>query len=407
MRQWIQDRGQWAFLAAFLLILFVGQSWVTYHTFTSQFPGGNDFAARWFNGCALIWAGENPYSDKVTVQTQVHMYGRPAASGEDLVAFSYPIYALYFFWPLCFVQPYTLVQAIWTTLMLYSTIAGTLLMMRVSNLRLTGGLLVITLIWAVINYPEARAVLLGQMVILVFVAVGLALWALQRHADLWAGVALAAATIKPQVVFLLVLWLLWWSAWQKRWRLWWGFGLTMVLMGCAGFLLVPSWPMDYARHLSNYADVTISPYYSLTWMIVQHFLNLGPAVEIVVSSLLALYLLSQWWQFRRATGDAMLWATGLTLNLTFFVAVQIATTAYILLLLPIFQLLRLVQLRASWPATGIILTVEGVLFVSQWGIFLATVQERFETAPAYLFLPISLLAFQVATRFQLVEEYPR
>jgi hypothetical protein len=405
MKQRIKEPWRLALLIALLLALLAGQSWVTYRVFTSQFPGGNDFAARWFNGCALIWTGANPYSDDVTIQTQIQMYGRPALPGEDLVAFSYPIYALGFFWPLCYVQPYALVQAIWMTLLLYSLIAGTLLMMRANNLRLTGGLLTITLIWAVINYPGARAVLLGQMVILVFVAVALALLALQRQADFWAGVALAAATIKPQVVFFLLLWLLWWSAWQKRWRLWWGFGATMALMGGVGLLLVPSWPMDFVHHLSNYADVTISPYYSLTWMIVQHFLDLGPVVEGVITALLTLYLFSEWWRFRHATGQAMLWVTGLTINLTYFIAIQIATTAYILLLLPIFQLFRLVLHRAPRNGSGIILAAEGILLMSQWVVFLATVQDRFETAPAYLLLPISLLLFQAATRSQLVEEH--
>jgi hypothetical protein len=67
-----------ALIAGLLLALLVGQVWFTYRSFTTRFPGGNDFAARWYNGCALIWTGENPYSDQVTLQTQIQMYGRPA-----------------------------------------------------------------------------------------------------------------------------------------------------------------------------------------------------------------------------------------------------------------------------------------------------------------------------------------
>ena len=283
-------------------------------------------------------------------------------------------------------------------------IAGTILMMRVCNLQFAGRMLVITLIWAVIGYPQARAVLLGQMVILVFLAVGLSLLALQRESDFWAGVALAIATIKPQVVFLLVLWLLWTTAWKKRWRFWWGFGIAMVMMMALGLLLVPSWPIDFAHHVLNYDNVTISPYHSLTWMIVQHILGLGSAVEIGLTALFALYLFSEWWRFRRAPVEATLWITGLTLNLTFFIAVQIATTAYILLLLPIFQLFRLALRQRPRIATGMILASELFLLASQWLIFVATVDGRFETVPAYLLLPISLLAFQILTRNMLAKE---
>lgn len=394
----------WVLIAGVLLILLLAQMGMTYKLFTSQFPGGNDFAARWFNGCALVLRGENPYADETTIRTQIAMYGRPALPGEDLVAFSYPIYALFLFWPLCYLEPYTLVQAIWMTLMLYGVLVGTLLMIRVSDLRLARGLLIITLIWAVVGYPQARAVLLGQMVILVFIAIGLCLLALQHRADAWAGALLAVATIKPQVVFLLVPWLLWTTARQHRWRFWRAFFSALAGMIGVGILLVPSWPVDFVYHLLNYSDVTISPYYSLTWMIVQEVLGLGPGVEAGVTALLLLYLLSEWWRNREGSDEAILWVTGLTLNLTFFIAPQIATTAYILLLLPIFQLFNLALRQRPGAARGLILTSELFLLVSQWLIFLATVDDRFETLPAYLLLPISLLIIQLLTRGMLVAE---
>jgi hypothetical protein len=398
----VEKPGKWALIVGLSLALFIGQTWFTYRGFTSRFPGGNDFAARWYNGCALIWTGENPYSDQVTLQTQMQMYGRPALPGEDLVAFSYPIYALFFFWPLCYLQPYALVQAVWMTLMFYSVVAGAFLMMRVSRLQLSGALLPLTVTWAVLNYPEARAILLGQMVVVVFLAVSLALLALSRQADILAGVLLAVATIKPQVVFLLVLWLLWWSGWRRRWRLWWSFGTTLILMVAGGLLLVPSWPADFARHIRDYADVTISPYYSLTWMTVQHYLSLGPVVEAAVTALIALYLGYEWWRCRQAVGEAMVWITGLTLNLTQFIAVQIATTSYILLLLPIFQLFSLVRKEMPARAGWLILSAQSVFLVGQWAIFLTTVEGNFETAPAYFLLPFSLLLFQLLARSRLV-----
>jgi len=393
---------RWGLFMLLLSILLAGQSWITYRVFSSRFPGANDFAARWSNGCALIWSGENPYSDQASLQTQKLIYGRPALPGEDLVAFSYPIYALYFFWPLCCVQPWPLVQAIWMTLMLYGVLAGTLLMMRVNRWKPLPWLLFLTLAWTVFNYPHARAVLLGQMATIVFVAVGLALLALQKEADFWAGVALAAATIKPQVAFLLLFWLLWWSAWQRRWRVWWGFGLALALMGGVGLLLVPTWPADFYRHVLNYDNVAAGPYHSLIWMVVRHTLGLGLTVEVLATSLFVVYLLWEWWRGRRASSEELLWVTGLTLNLTNFISLRVATTAYTLLLLPLFQLFRLGQRRVPKKAAGIIVGVEGFLLLAQWMIFLFTVEDRFETAPVYLLLPIVLLIAQLLTRTQFV-----
>jgi hypothetical protein len=265
----------------------------------------------------------------------------------------------------------------------------------------------LVVLWAITSYPQARGILLGQMVILVFLAVVLALLALNRRHDFWAGAALATATIKPQVALLLVIWLLWWSAWNRRWQVWVGFWAILAVLVGASLILVPSWIPDFARHIFNYADVTISPYYSLTWMITQHFLGLGSTSEIIVTSLIGAYLLFEWWRCRHATGQTMLWVTGLTLNLTFFVAVQIATTAYIVLLIPLFQIFERLTKRGSRLTNTGVLAAAVVLLVGQWAIFLTTIDGNFETAPSYLLLPLGLLVTQVILRARLTEGHPR
>jgi hypothetical protein len=178
----------------------------------------------------------------------------------------------------------------------------------------------------------------------------------------------------------------------------------MGLLGGSGLLLVPSWPLDFVRHLLNYDTVAGTTYHSITWIIIQHFMELGPVVEVVVTGLLALYLLIEWWQQRQATGEAMLWVTGLTLSLSNFISYRVATTSYTLLLLPLFQLLWLAQRRAprwsSWIAFGVL----AALLVSQWVVFAATMEGRFETAPVYLVLPLSLLLAQLVTRRQFMAD---
>jgi hypothetical protein len=250
-------------------------------------------------------------------------------------------------------------------------------------------------------------VILGQMATIVFLAVGLTLLAMQRRADFWAGVALAASTVKPQLSFLIVPWLLWWSAWHKRWHLWAGFATAMALMGGTGLLLVPTWPVDFIRQVLNYDTVSATSYHSITWIVVRHFWGLGPAIEVVVTGLFIIYLFFEWWRHRWATGEMMLWVTGLTLNLSNFISYRVATTSYTLLLLPLFQLFRLAHHRAPKQSAWIVLVVEGVLLVGQWGLFLVTVEDRYEAAPVYLMLPVALLVAQIVTRRQFILESER
>lgn len=386
-----------------LLLLVTGQSWATYRFFTSRFPGGNDFYSRWANGCALIWSGENPYSDEVTLRTQIGMYGRPARVGEeDLAAYSYPLYALFFFWPLCFIRIYPLVQAIWMTLMLYALLAGVVLTARVARWRPPGWLWGVTLVWAVFNYPHARAILLGQMATVVFLGWAATLWALGEGRDRLAGALLATTTIKPQMSFLLVPWALWWAAWRNRWGVWKGFAGAMAILAGGSFLLVPTWLGDLLHDLATYDLVAATEYHSLTWIVVRHFLGLGPVVEAVITVALVLYGATECWRMRRADWHGFLWTTGLTLILTQFVAYRVATTHYSMLLLPLLAWFVALEQRLGRRAAPAVVGIEVALLVGQWALFLATLQGNYETAPVYLPFPTLMLAVQVLSRRQAV-----
>ncbi|MFB0533509.1 MAG: hypothetical protein ACETWR_00855, partial [Anaerolineae bacterium] len=81
-------------------------AYVTYIVFTSKFPGANDFYSRWAGGRAFLIDGLNPYSEEVTHRIQLGMYGHLAEEGVDQVAFAYPMYAFYLFFPLSLIPSY-------------------------------------------------------------------------------------------------------------------------------------------------------------------------------------------------------------------------------------------------------------------------------------------------------------
>jgi hypothetical protein len=79
----------------------------------------------------------------------------------------------------------------------------------------------------------------------------------QRRLGL-AGVLLAMATIKPQLVVLLTLWLGVWviSQWQERQWLFWSFVITIALMVAAGELLLPGWIREFRGAMASYYTYT-------------------------------------------------------------------------------------------------------------------------------------------------------
>lgn len=392
-------RWQWLAIGALVLILLIGQSWAIYTFFTSRFPGGNDFWARWHNGCTLIWTGENPYSEEVTLRAQIGIFGRPAEPGEDLAAFSYPLYTLFAFWPLCFTHNFALALAVWMTAMLYSLLAGLILVARVSRWSPPRWLWWATLAWGALNYPHIRAILLGQPATVVFVALTLSLWALERKRDVVAGVLLAMTTIKPQMSFLLLPWVLWWVAWRRRWGVWVGFAAAMAVLAGASFILVPSWLGDFVAGVRNYDEVAgLSNYRSLTWIIVDYILGWGAAAETIGVALFALYAVFEMWRGRKAEWRGFLWTTGLILILTNFIAPRTATTHYSMLLLPLFSWFAMLQLRLGRKGTWAAVGIEALLLVGQWTVFLLTIEGNFEAPYPYLVLPLPLLLVHVLQR---------
>jgi hypothetical protein len=284
------------------------------------------------------------------------------------------------------------------SLMSYTLIAGLLLTIPVAGWRPPTWLWSVTLLWGILNYPHARALILGQMATVVFLALTVALLALDQGHDWWAGALLAVATIKPQMSFLLIPWVLWWSAWRQRWQVWKGFALAMTLLVGASFLLVPTWAADFLQDVLQYDVISGTEYQSLTWIVTRHLLRLGPVVESLGLALFSLYALLEIWRGRRAKWDAFVWTTGLLLILTHFIAPRTATTHYTMLLLPLFAWFAHLREQLGKQAQWAVLGAEAVLFFGQWVIFIATLQGDYETALVYLPFPVLMLLIHLTYR---------
>jgi hypothetical protein len=365
-----------------LVVLLLGLSlavnvYATYAFFTSQHPGANDFYPKWVGGRALFREGLNPYSEEVTLRIQQGMYGRPARPDEDQAAFIYPLYSLLFFSPLCAVDDYAVVQAIWLWLLLVALLAATAIWMQVIRWHPQRWLWLVILLWTVLMYHSFRALILGQFSVWVLLALMAGLWAIQRKHDGWAGLLLALSTVKPQLVYLAILWILMWAAGQRRWRLWAGFTVSM-----AGLILGS---MLFVRQVIVYPTYTV--YGSLTWIIVRQWLGLGPPVEYAATALLALGTLILAWRLWRADYAHMLWLLGLLLIVTNLVTPRISTTNYVLLI-P-YALWGLREIQSSWSrwGTGAIVGSLAVSLAGLWILFFTTRQGNFERWPVYLPFP--------------------
>ncbi len=379
-----------------------------YEVFASRFPGAADFFPRWYGGRALLLEGRNPYDREVALEAQLGLFGRYTAPWEDQVAFAYPLYTLFTFFPLVYV-PYAVAQAVWMVVLQFGLICGTILCLKWMKWQPPSWLLALTMLWALFFYPGARSIVLGQFSVIVFAFLVSALFAFERKQDYLGGVCLALTTIKPQMVFMLIPLLLLWALAHRRWRVLIGFASALLILTLAGMLLVPTWPRDFYTGLSAYSGYVgfYSPIENLTRTFAAPIaIPLANSLSVV---LLAFMLFTWWqvWRLRQKAGG-FVYALMLTLILGNLVAFRSATTNHVVLYLPLMLWFR--RLSELEPGKNIVisnyitLSPNLVVFLAQTGLNLLLwfgflkfiIGANFEHPFMHGFLPLLLLILYLA-----------
>lgn len=379
----------------FLLVLaalVVGNVVLSHNLLTQPYPGLNDFMSRW-EGARSYWQdGLNPYSDEASLNIQFQIYGRPIVPGEDPGYFVYPFYTVFALLPLVSMS-YAWASAIWLVILEVCLIGALLLSLNLFQWRPRPLLMTLLILWTILHYYGARGLLLGQVGIVVYLFEVLALWALAKDYDRLAGIALALSTLKPQMGFLLIPFLLLWGLRAHRWQFVATFALVLTILGGVSFLLQPSWLGDWIAQMRLYPVYTAAAYPdtgSPVWIIMQHYLGLGEAGEWFINLLFFVFLGWVWWGVLvKQRDERLMWALMVTLTVTHLVAVRTATTHFVVFTLPlVFYLKMLTRRHAAWTALLLI-----ALILLPWAHFLITVQGRDTLEHPALFLPPTLGMF--------------
>lgn len=400
-------KGHLVIALALTLVIYFLLAYATYAVFTSQVPSGNDFYSRWSGTRALLLEGKDPYSEEVTLEIQRGMYGRPARGDEDQVAFAYPLYVSLFILPLAFL-PYPQAQALWLSGLVFLTLATVIITLTTFNGKPSPiGLLALSL-WCLLFYPMARSIVLGQFTVVVLTFAALSLWSMQRGRDFLAGCSLALATIKPQMVFLLIPFLLLWALLWRRYRILGGFLTAMGVLLLLPSFLLPTWIPSFLIGLNKYQTYTSaytggrSPLRIFFDFSLPSSLSFG--ATLLISLLLGGYMIYEWVQALRERED-IFQTIFLTIIITLLLPVQTGTTNQVLLL-PLFLLL-FQGLRQRYNLAPLFtLLLQAILLLGPWMLFILTLGPakadqlgRLEHPIMFVCLPMAaLIAFLVTRR---------
>jgi hypothetical protein len=386
-----EHRGNWLalLLTGLALAAPTGLIWVNAQ-FVQRSPGGNDFLARWMGARYWLKEGISPYDEQVSLASQQMIYGRAAkpSEGEDVAHFVYPLHAMIFFGPFGLLE-FSAARTLWMTLLELSlaglaAVSVNLLDWKVSPVKLAF-LVLFSLLW----YHGVRTIIVGQFAGLNALLIAIVLLLILKGQDTGAGFLLALTTAKPQMVFLLVPFILLWALSVRRRQIIFGFLATFTLMMVVSLLLIPRWPLQMYYQLMDYPDYTSigSPLSIIA--------GAAPGIENALNWSLHIifigYLILEWVLAWGKGERWFVWTALLTVVVTNLVAFRTATTNYVMMLPALFFIFKLLEDR--WAGVGRVAVVGWlvILFGGLWALFVVTVEGNVEGAIMYLPLPFFCL----------------
>jgi len=365
-------------LGLLLALLFAASSWFyIQHIVIPQqvaeaaaydHPRGNlsDLYPRWLGARELLLHHRDPYSPEVTQEIQAGYYGRtldPTRPGDpkDQQAFAYPVYVVFLVAPTVGLS-FSAVQEVFSWFLAILTAATVILWLRALRWRPSAAVTAVLIVLTLASFPVVQALKLQQLTLVVSGLIAGSVVLLVGGHLLLAGVLLAFATIKPQLVLPLVIWLLLWacSEWRQRQSFLWGFAGTMALLLVGAQWVLPGWIGSFYGALLAYRDYTGRPESVLAVVTTP---SLGLLLTVAVVMALAVVC----WRARRARADTPAFALVSSLILVATVVVIPMTSLYNqALLLP--GILLLVQNASFFRAKDVLRRLVCILggFVFCW-----------------------------------------
>jgi hypothetical protein len=252
---------------------------------------------------------------------------------KDQQGFDYTVYVVFLLAP--FIGfPFHSVQMVFYWTLIGMTAASVWLWLRALRWRLSVVSIAICIALILGCFPTVQGTKLQQLSLLVAALLAGSMACVSGGLLFCGGTLLALATIKPQLAWPLVLWMLVWSAsdWPRRRRLIFGFGLVMALLLGGAEIILPGWLRMFTQALRQYHRYTQNQSVLLVpWAF--------SGIVIAVAAIACAWLLCK---FRRVPADSENFglATSLVLALTVLVVPMYAPYNQVVLLPAILTLGR-------------------------------------------------------------------
>lgn len=333
-------------------------------------PRGNlsDLYPRWLGARELLLHHRDPYSVEITREIQEGYYGRsldPSRPNDprDQQGFAYPLYVVFLLAP-TIKLPFSVVQIGFFWLLVAATIASVPLWLRTLQWHLSWAATTTLVVLTLGSFQVLQGLKLQQLSLLVAGLVAASVALLAAGHLFAAGILLALATIKPQLVLPLAAWLVLWafSDLPRRRNLAFAFGGTLVMLVAGAEFLLPGWIGQFRHAMGEYRQYNDGALSVLQVLI-------SPLWGNVLAVLVLLVIAHLCWKLRRVPSDstAFNWLTMLVLAVTVLVAPKTSPYNHVLLLPGVLLAAR--HWRIAWdksPSARLTFLVAGFVLFWPW-----------------------------------------
>jgi hypothetical protein len=374
--------------AALVVVAIVAISFLNY-LYANNYPGGKYFQTQWISTRGVLTEGLSPYADQLLYQVQVSAYGRPAMVGEYEFRFMYPYFSLIIFTPFGLIKDFVIARAFWMTFLELLLIGIYFLSMNLANwkTKLLPGIALFLI--SITFYHNIRAVVDGNLVIVVTFFMLASLMAIRDRKDEAAGLLLAITTLEIKYFILGLVLILIYLLVNKRFKvIWYLLGGIVILYGFS-FLLLPDWLAGYVQQLA--LSITHDPLSSLSLVLRNYWGEVGVRISITLTIITAIVMLFEWFFIRIATFKYFLWILFITLVISQWSGFPADASNFISLFPGLIFSLKLITDRWQNKGEGIVLIIASSLYLCTWIIFFILGDENklyYETGLFFIMMPV-------------------
>ncbi len=326
---------------------------------------GQDFFSQWTNTRTFLTTGFSPYTQEALFQVEQEAVLSDLSFTGKFRINAEPLYGLLITLPFVMIPSFQYAFAAWLVVNEALLLFIFWLLYRLSSWKGGRALFVFTCL-TVLGWKSLLVILFSgsSTILILFTMIGV-LYALKHGMNELAGVLLAITTVKLEILWLPILFLLiFCSAKQNRKTLLWFF-VSLVLVSVSLLLLDPGWVQDYLiaflTQLLNYphnlfkatsiAQLFNESYFSYFSQALETiFLTFGVRLGNVFTLIIIGLMIFEWSSMRKRDDKGILWLFCLTVLFSAWIGVNNKTESFAFFVPIIFLFISLLNDR--WKGNG-------------------------------------------------------